>query len=277
MEKILVAYDFSNAANNALDYACRLATYFSSKIGIIHVYTIPATVNDGAYIDIDWHEFRKDTEKRMGEVKAELLKNYPSFSDLEIYIENGPVETSINKVATEKSFELIVMGIEKNPGFFKEHILNSNSVIESRNFNLPVLIVPENYKPHKITNIAFACDYDYNFAGSTTLIQLKYFTAAFNADLKIVHILKPDHLLNLEEATNDYYIEDKLQKTEHKTFFVFDKDVDKGISYFIEQHNIDLLIVEPKQYSFITKLFHKSVTKNLAFHIQIPMLTIHGR
>lgn len=277
MEKILVAYDFSEASDNALVYACKLSLLFSAKIGIAHIYTIPMPVTEAGYFNIDTLELKENAEKRLNEVRSKLINENAGLKDSEIFVENGPVADKINEIAIKKGYELIIMGIENNPGFVKEHLVGSTSVIESRDFTVPVLIIPDTCRIGKIKSIAFASDYHYDFKGSTTLIQVKYLAAAFNADLKVVHVLEPEHTLNLQEATNDLYIEQKLENTEHKTFFVFQKNAAKGISDFVTQNDIDLVIVEPKHYGFAKNLFHKSVTKELAFHLNLPLLSVHGK
>ena len=51
------------------------------------------------------------------------------------------------------------------------------------------------------------------------------------------------------------------------------------IQYLLKQSKgfeVDLIIVEPHHRNFFDRLFHKSTTKELAFHLNKPILAIHG-
>ena len=71
------------------------------------------------------------------------------------------------------------------------------------------------------------------------------------------------------------YLEKKLENTNHKTFFVYEKDVNKGILEFIDVNNCDLIVTSPKKHNFFYNLFVESHTKKLVFHSPVPVLTIH--
>jgi nucleotide-binding universal stress UspA family protein len=50
VERILVATDFSDAADGALDYAIGLARVFGAKITIVHAYEPPPIFPDGSFV-----------------------------------------------------------------------------------------------------------------------------------------------------------------------------------------------------------------------------------
>jgi nucleotide-binding universal stress UspA family protein len=48
-----------------------------------------------------------------------------------------------------------------------------------------------------------------------------------------------------------------------------------GIEVAIGEHNIDLLTIIIKKRTFLDRLFHKSVSKQIAREVAIPILTLH--
>jgi len=276
MESIFCAYDFSDAAKNALKHACRLAELFSAKLTLVHIYNVPVPVTEYGYVPVGDDFIRDIAVKDLEKLKRELVKEHPHISTINIIVESGFVTSKINQLASENGCELLVMGIDNDKNFIKEHLIGSTSIDEARKSKIPVLIVPKNAENDKIKSIAYTCDYNHSLVDTSSLIQVKYFAHMFNAELKIVHVLEPDHQIDFQEAVNDKYIESKLSNVNHKTFFVYEKNAADGISEFTKEHMIDLIIVEPYHRNFFDKLFHKSVTKELAFHVNKPFLAIHG-
>jgi nucleotide-binding universal stress UspA family protein len=57
--------------------------------------------------------------------------------------------------------------------------------------------------------------------------------------------------------------------------FIADENIDLGIMKFIEQNEIDMLIVLPKRHKLLDKLFHKSHTKQMVLHAHVPVMALH--
>ncbi len=276
MESIFCAYDFSDAAKNALKHACRLAELFRAKLTLVHIYNVPVPVTEYGYVPVGDDYIRDIAVKDLDKLKEELIKEHPHILAINIIVESGFVTSKINQLASEKGCELLVMGIDNDENFIKENLVGSTSIDEARKSKVPVLIVPKNADNVKIKSIAYSCDYKHSLVNSSSLIQVKYFAHMFNAELKVVHVLEPEHQINFTESVNDKYIESKLNNVDHKTFFVYEKNAAEGIAEFVKEHQVDIIIVEPYQRNFFDKLFHKSVTKELAFHVNKPVLAIHG-
>lgn len=276
MKTIICAYDFSDAAKNALDHACRLATLFNAKLTLAHIYNIPVPVTEFGYVDIGDDIIKETAVKDLTAIKDKIIQEHDKICAVDLIVESGLVTYKLNKLAKDHDADLLVMGIENEKNFAKEHILGSTSLDEARKFMIPVLIVPRSAENNRIRSIVYACDYKHSLIDSTALIQVKYFATIFNAQLNVLHVLEPNHEIDLAEATQDKFIESKLENTEHKTFFVYEKSASEGIIDFVKSHAIDLIIVEPYHRNFFDRLFHKSTTKELAFHINKPILAIHG-
>jgi hypothetical protein len=58
-------------------------------------------------------------------------------------------------------------------------------------------------------------------------------------------------------------------------YFIGMNDFFEAIEQFSKDKNIDLIIVIPKNHSFMNSLFSSSHTKKLAFHSSVPILAAH--
>jgi len=66
-----------------------------------------------------------------------------------------------------------------------------------------------------------------------------------------------------------------LQGYQPEYYFTEYKDFIEGINAFAEEHQVDLIITIPKRHGFFERLFHKSHTKQLAFHSHVPLIILH--
>ena len=59
--------------------------------------------------------------------------------------------------------------------------------------------------------------------------------------------------------------------------FIENKDVEDGLQEFAEKNNLDLLITLPKKQHFLEKILEKSVTRDLIYHTNLPLMCIHQK
>ncbi|MCB0410728.1 MAG: universal stress protein [Flavobacteriales bacterium] len=276
MTSIVCAYDFSEAAETALNIASRLASFFNAKLIITNIYSVPVHTTEAGFVSQDIDLIKQETLEKLEKKVKQLASHWPDLINTEILIDSGVVTHKLSHIAKEKNSDLIVMGIDNDKSFIKEHLLGSTSISEARDNNIPVLIVPKKAQNNKITSVLYACDYKQDYISSKSLIQVKYFVKMFNAGLTVLHVLEPDHELSKSEQKNDKYIENQLNTTEHETFFVYNSNASEGIIQFVKDHAVDLIIVEPHKKNFFERFFGTSTTKELAFHLNVPILAIHG-
>ncbi len=276
MNTILVPIDFSETSDNALNYAVGLANYLSAKIILLHVDSIPLVNNE--FQDLSYVISKsKEENVAMLKDKAELIKkdNF-LIGEIDYFAESGELKSQISNYITDKNIDFVVMGVSGHNTVIGKVVLGSNAVSVSRESNIPVFIVPKNCKFKKITNIAYASEYDTRVIEHNGLIQIKYINAIFGSLLYVLHIIPNNHLINEQESQIDSFVEQKLDHTNHRTFILTDNNVSVAILDFITAHNVDLVVLEQKEHSFLYKLFHTSATKELAFSSPVPLLTIHN-
>jgi nucleotide-binding universal stress UspA family protein len=273
MDTILAPTDFSPAANNAVNYAAELAKFFDAKLVLINAYSMPPVNYEAGFALDIVASLQKASQEQLEALKKQLLQKN-QFLKIECEVEMGIPYDVIQDAVKKYNTDLIVMGIVGEAGKIKEHVIGSSAVRVARHIETPTFIIPENVRYHKIHHISFACDLEKT--EETVLVYIaKYFSKMFDADLEIVNVERPQEELNAEKSKTSVFIEKKLETINHKTVYITENKVAKGLEDYFESHPTDVIMLNPKKHNLFHNLFNESVTKELAFHVKQPILSIH--
>jgi nucleotide-binding universal stress UspA family protein len=271
MKTILVPTDFSDASKKALEYAAALAKAIQAKLILYHAYHIPVPTTEMPVMIISPEELEKSNTERLESFRLDVLKqdNVP----VENLISPGFAVDEICEIAVEKNVDLIVMGISSSSSL-GHVLLGSVTTGVLQDTHKPLLIVPDNTTFSMPRKIAFACDY-HNALGAGPVLELKRFVKLFNAELFVIHVAIPDEKIVANEAISGIRLENELDGIPHTLHFPSNPDIVNGLNEFQESHQIDLLVMVPKRHSLLSRIFHRSNTKRMAFHTHVPILALH--
>lgn len=276
MNTILVPVDFSETSDNALLYAVNIANYTSCNLLLLHVSSLPIYNNEYGLLTYSINESVQTNLELLKEKANQLKKDNVLNGEVECFSEVGDLKTVLFSYISDKNVDLIVMGITGHETAIGKVVFGSNAVSISKESNIPVFIIPNNYHYKKIKNIAYASEYDVHIAEQTGLIQIKNIASMFGASLSVLHVIPDNHLINQIESETDLYVEHKLDKINHKTFILSENKASTALLDFINAHDVDVIVLEQKKHSFLHNLVYPSTTKEVAFHSPIPVLTIHS-
>ncbi|MBT28309.1 MAG: universal stress protein UspA, partial [Thalassobius sp.] len=65
-----------------------------------------------------------------------------------------------------------------------------------------------------------------------------------------------------------------LEEVSHSFDYIYHKNVEDGLVNYCKNNKIGLLTVITKSKSFFTKLFDESLTTQMVYHIDVPLLII---
>jgi nucleotide-binding universal stress UspA family protein len=260
MKDVIIPVDFSETSLNAARYA---AAMLSGK--------------EDARV-ILYHMFEDDdeastTEQYLESLKAELVTK--GVMHIECIKEQGDdLIDCLGRLAYQKTAELIVMGISEKEEW-RQMFIGSNTLKMAEQNICPVMIIPLEAKYTGITNIALTSDFE-DVDATTPVLAIKNVLEIFNANLHIVNV-DNQHYVSL---TADYLAErTKMQalfaEFKPEFYFIGMNDFFEAIQQFTKDKNIDLIIIIPKNHSFMNNLFSTSHTKKLAFHSSVPILAAH--
>ena len=266
METILIPTDFSEAANNAVKYGVELAKYFDAKLVFVNAYPIlPANYESGTSFEL------LNSLKEASEQALESLKSHYPEHRIECFSEMGYPYDVIENAASKYNADLIVMGIVGEAGGLQK-VIGSNAIHVARNLKVPCFIIPEEIVYHRIHKIAFACDYD-TLEESTLLYVAKCFASICDAELEVVNVDNEE--MNKQKLDTEKFIDEKLHTIKHTISVVNNDSISDGITEYLSKHSVDVLMLSPKKHNLFHYLFNENVTKELAFKVRLPLLTIH--
>lgn len=274
IKTILVPTDFSLSADSAIHYVLKSTALVNASLILYHCF-IP--FESGFYSLTLSNKENLDTNRiltdRLNAIKDSILKKNASLS-VSTHVDQGPEGIKILEFCKKKKVDLIIMGTKGASGF-KEKLIGSFTAEVMTKVACPVLAIPEKYKFKTPKNITYATIYgkkDRKIIQSLLALKL-----VFNPQIHILHI---DWGLNFFTADEDY---EKYKKTMEMQFkelsFTFNhvvgKDVEKTLLEEIAVNKTDILVLNPlKRKGIWNRIFHKSVTKKIAYHINIPLLSI---
>ena len=276
MKQILFTTDFSEAAHKAFVYALKFADSFDAELIVLHVYDLPivetpslpdSTMEIFDIVEMNQFESFRDElpglhkiaeENNLGHVK---LRNILQYGDL-IY--------NINKVCEDEVIDMIVMGTRGATGL-KETFLGSKTGSVISNSKVPVLAIPAEADYKSIKSIAFTTQYQDK--DNDALRSALNIAGKFGARVQCLYIKNDDDPEDIEERINEWKI---YYRDENIDFFNITGDhIEQTILDFIENQKVDLLVMRTHKRGFFESLFHRSLTKKLAYHSNVPLLVFH--
>jgi len=91
-------------------------------------------------------------------------------------------------------------------------------------------------------------------------------------NLDVIHVAqKQDH--TFQEINQDGL---DLSQIPHTFYYLWESHIEDGLQQHIEDHRNDLIVMIPRHHNFFDRLFQKSITRQMAFHSKVPLLTIHA-
>lgn len=274
MKTILVPTDFSIPADDAIHYAVKLAKVLNASIILYHSF-IP--FESGFYPLAQSNKENLETEKKLTDrlttIKNHILKSNNDIP-VEVQVERGAESLRITKFCKKNKINLIVMGTKGASGL-KEALIGSFTADVMTNAPCMVLAIPLKCKFKMPKKITYLSNYGKNeMRAIKTLAELNTF---FQADINILHIDNKEDKAESEKKFNKYKkkMETKFTDTHLSFQHIAGNKIPKDIILVTLNDKTDLLVISPIKRKGIWKgLFHKRITKTIAYHSQIPLLAI---
>ncbi len=257
IKKILIPFDFSKASKNALEYAVR----FSGDDENIHLHLL--------YVAMPEQHRSKDViNKNFSELTGtyeKALKNPIVWS-----IGEGNLAETILANQKSKSSDLIIMGT-KSIGEEQDSDTNSSNLVMEA--DCPVLIVPEEDKEFSLEKIALTIGKN-EIDDAKVLNILLDIARRFNAQVHVLTIDNEGSGYSPIDEKNETILEYYLENFYSHHSFPENTDIEEGILDYVENHEIDMLAIMPRNHTKRSTPSKGRLTKLLALHAQVPLLTL---
>jgi nucleotide-binding universal stress UspA family protein len=270
MKNIFIATDFTPASKNAALYGIELAKHYNAKVYLFHAFQ-NQKAKTGSLIHGDDDINLKQLSREWLTEQAAFLNENGSVN-LEMCSGEGAAADAIIENALAKKADLIICAMKGTAKVFRK-IFGSVTLSLIDKSNIPLIVVPDSVAFQKPTNIALAMDID-PATSPATLQLLKNVGENFYSKVSVVYALKEnfneDDVVKFSPPVNISEITHLYPKYE----FRVGNDIVKTIESFTNEQAVNMLAIIPHKHTRTERWFTKSVTKELVFQANLPVLVL---
>ncbi len=273
MKTILVPTDFSDVARNAIDYGIEIAKLSKAKLVLFNVYNTPLFTASSSTI-VTGSDMEKLAMDSLKKIEKAIYQKHGNSVMVECKFSKGFPVDEIRYYTEEHDTGLIVMGIE-GTDYLTEKLFGSITTSLISKAKCPILVIGKNIKFKGIKRIALASDLK-ELHHKSIYDTVKQFTTMFNAELMVLHVASHYNTVpSVTETISSIELDHSLLGINYSLHHIVNKDVVEGINEFLEEKEIDMLIMIPRVHSAIRSLLLEPETKRMAFHTTVSLLALH--
>ncbi|WP_435625288.1 universal stress protein [Flagellimonas sp.] len=274
MLNILLPTDFSDNAQNAIDYCLQLYKDTTCQFHLMHVYTpaiyrVDYALGSPGQIGFP-DDYKYYTESRLEKVKkkVETKFNNPRHTFL-IHSAFNHLVGEVQEMTENKTVDLVAMGTQGATGA-KEIFLGSNAVHVLKKSKAPVLVIPQECNFKSLENILFPTDFEVDY-GLTDLYFLQDLVKLHSSKLHIMHVAVPEGL-TAEQEKYKAVLFNMLKDMDYVYHNLPDQELIEAINSYETEHNIGLLTMVRNKHTFMERIFIEPTLKKIGFHTSIPFM-----
>ncbi len=277
MNKILVPFDFSDVAMNALNFAVQLTKQNEScELVVLNVIEHPSHSAFQSMGVQGYDPMENLFIKRLidsVEAKLEDLLTQEPYKGIKAFykLKLGNPYHEITKEINEENAELVVMGTEGASGT-DEMFVGSNAERVVRGAECPVITLREPADVAEINDIVFASNFHEvtpNFVDHVLKLQ-----KAFDAELKIVKINTPANFTTTrhdQELMEDFVKRFDIQNCSTSIYNYTNEE--DGIVAFAEDIDADMVALGTHQRTGVGHFLLGSIAEDVVNHAKRPVWT----
>lgn len=273
MKHILLPTDFSDNAWSAIVYAVKLYEYEVCTFYLLHANPLTASSLSNLS-DVYLKNTIQQCKRQLEEVKDQIESSDANANhSFETVLKLIDLQVAVKAHISENPIDLIIMGT-KGASRNKQLFFGSNTTRLVNTIKVcPILIIPDQYDYKPLKQIVFSTDLN-RFYTDLEIKTINDFTYDNNATLRVVNIQVNDNLAPLQQY-NLSILQKGLQgfKTHYHSVPNYNKKAEI-INTFIQDLNIDLLIMVNYKHSIMERFLNEPVIKKIGFNPSIPFLVI---
>ena len=250
---ILIASDFSEAANTAMGYAVQLAESTDQDIIVMYVH------ND--------EETEPEIRARFEKLERDFI--YGRGIGCTFDTRTGSVIQSIQEAVKEYDIDLVVIGT-RGFGGLKEMELGSLTAEMLDHLEFPIISIPKYCKKLDLKHIALASDLIIGDHKRALKIVYELATVC-NSEIKVVHVNDGREVLG-EEVIME--LNSIFSVVPHSYIELDEKNIAEGLLNYCNEEEVDLLITLRKQQKESDQRLIGSISKQLSLRGNVPLMVI---
>jgi nucleotide-binding universal stress UspA family protein len=259
MKSIIVPTDFSDTANNAVQYAAALCKDYNLELHLLHAIHIPAIdVNAPISLaDTLMDNERKSTTEKLQKVSNQLVEHYGIA--VSIHSDFGLGSDIVIDKSVKIGADMIVMGTSGESGFIRGLLGSVTAGVVGKS-EIPVLAIPN----------------EAVYAGFKVAVLGKDNKESIRKEMVETYQLIKKHggrldVVSVEPGADSYTQEVICEEGGIREVSVWDKSIEVGLQNYMDKEDASLLVLKHHSRNIIQELFQKSTTKELLKECTIPL------
>lgn len=266
MIKIILPTDFSDSAQNAIDYALFLLEKETCTFFLLYAY------HDAPSMPVTKLTRKNDLDQLLKRTEA---KNDNPKHRFEMVIETDSVVNLVSRTAIDNAADYIFMGA-KGYSTLHEVFLGSTTVdvIKYLECPCPIVAVPEIYQYDSPKEIMFASDFKHAFS-TPELAPLIAISKLLACTVSVVHI-NTGKELSKGQYENKALLKDSLKEINTEFKEVTIQNSIASTLWRLEKENpqVGMIALLNTKHGFFKNLLHEPILKNVSFQTEVPLLVL---
>lgn len=272
MKRILVPCDFSEPSVQGIKFAVEIAAKSSGLVMLLHILEVPV-MHDTMMPVLNFetsffNELKMKAEKHLTKLKTKFEKESVKIQS---FIEIGPIQKTLARIAEEKRADLIIIGTHGTGGLM-ESFIGSNTEKVVRFSSVPVIAIHQSAKLSKIKNIIFPTNLEKN--QKPLISRIKKLQAFFSATL---HLLLVNTPANLKRTADEKQLMEAYARHCKLVDYTIntrnDFSVEGAIINFAHEIKADMIAMGTHGRKGLSHLFLGSIAESVVNQIDCPTWT----
>lgn len=271
MLTLLILTDFSTAAFHAAQYACNLSrTVPVKRIILFHAYQAMEPVMVTTLPNASREELDREYTDMLLELANRLEPEAHTDTAIDLLAEDVKMEDVLDDLCRKENIDLVVMGIGSDTQAIERR---SNAILIPDTVSCPVLVVPETAEIKEVEHIVFATDL--RELNEASYNELTRWFDVFKAKLDILNIDEEEKEFGFESFIEIKELHYRLDQYKPEYHYSNSAEEGNAILNFVHKHDVSLIVSLPRHRSFWGNMFHRSLTREITYHSDVPLLFIH--
>lgn len=269
MKTIVVTTDFSEEAENAVEYAGAFASQLGAKVILFNSFALPVHAANARLSSDSVHKLEVHNREMLKLRASGLTESYGIEADFD----SGFVVTvneGLDELMEKHQADLVVMGMAAKS--VAQDLFGNTTTSVIAKLKYPVIAVPRGCRFNGISKILFACEH-YAELPQDALQKIGFLASRLNAIIEIFHVEDPGKQEDVR-SPEGAQPNGGLNGVVHYFKDVRSDQVIDAIETEMRNIDADLLIMIPKKYGFWESLVHRSKTRMMASNNKVPLLSV---
>ena len=280
--KILFGTGYSAHAPNYFQFIQQLAHQLGASITVVHIYDEAMLLSEQNenYDDIPYtDQIRMKDEstysQEVNKIDAFVEKNTnQQFKDLEIncIVQSGDIDKSLMGIIEKEDYPILVMGMRKHN--FQERLFGNIVHRLMDNVSTPLLLIPPNIVIKPLQHIIYITAFE---IGEESAVKFMLdWCKRLKVKMTLTHVVEDDRAIGVARQKLRSFRElfpKEVNIGTLSTRLLFG-DIKPALKEFISRSSSDIVAMHRRKKGLWDALLSKSMTKDLAEDLAIPLLVL---